>query len=158
MKAVFLDRDNTLIKDIPYTHDPKQVEVFPEAIEALKIFHRKGYIFFVVTNQRGVEDGIYTLPQVYAVHEKISQILVQHQLEIKEFQICPHGKNSLCECRKPKAGLIFNVLKKYQINLELSFMIGDKDIDYEAGINAGIKNCFKIGHPQELIAIAEHAP
>lgn len=139
MKAVFLDRDGTIIRNVPYLNDPDKIEFLPGVIEGLKILVNSGFSLFVVTNQSGVSRGFIKIEELEKIHNKIKEILKSRGVEIKEIVYCPHHPEEQCKCRKPETGMIENLLKKYKIDLKNSYLIGDKDEDIVLAKNTGIK-------------------
>lgn len=146
LKAVFLDKDGTLIPDIPYNVDPALIELYPDAPMALRLLQEKGYIFFIVSNQPGIAHGYFKEAALSAVWRRISQLLAAFHLNISGYYYCPHhpqGKEAAysqhCQCRKPQAGLLFRAAKLNNIDLSQSWLIGDILNDVEAGHRAGCK-------------------
>ena len=116
------------------------MEYFPDTMKALQIFQQLGYELFVVTNQSGVGRGYFSLENVYVIHRQLQNDLRENKLHpFKDFAICPHAPDEKCDCRKPSGKMIRELIDKYHISLEHSYMVGDKVIDAEAGKNAGIK-------------------
>jgi D-glycero-D-manno-heptose 1,7-bisphosphate phosphatase len=140
MKAIFLDRDGTIIKNIPYLNDPEKIEFLPFVFDGLKILSSHGFSFFIVTNQSGVSRGLIKISDLKKIHKKIKEILKKEGIEIKEILYCPHLPEDNCNCRKPKTGLIQKILKKYKIDLKNSYLIGDKEEDILLAKNIGIKS------------------
>ncbi|MBX7158287.1 MAG: HAD family hydrolase [Verrucomicrobiae bacterium] len=137
-KAVFLDRDNTLIVDVPYLKDPTQVRLFPETQQELKRLKDNGYYLIVISNQSGVARGLCTSDQVEAVNREMERQL--EPVVLDAIYISPDGpdnENSLT--RKPAPGMIFQARDHFHLNLKQCFMIGDKIIDVECGKNAQCK-------------------
>lgn len=109
-------------------------------MKALKIFQELGYELFIVTNQSGVGRGYFSFESVYEVHKEIqNQMRVAGLEPFKDFAICPHSPDEECACRKPSGKMIEELLQKYSLNAEKSYMIGDKTIDPEAGLAAGVQ-------------------
>ncbi len=140
MKAIFLDRDGTIIKNVPYLNDPEKIEFLPYVIESLKILISNGFTLFIVTNQSGVSRGLIKLKELEEIHKRIKEILKKEGIKIKDIVYCPHLPEENCNCRKPKTGLIEVLLKKYKIDLKKSYLIGDKDEDILLAKNMGIKS------------------
>jgi len=143
-KAVFIDKDGTLIKDVPYNVNPKLIQLEARAGEALQLLNKNGYAIIVVSNQDGIGKGLFKFNDLTKVNEAIQRKLAPFKVAIDAFYYCPHYVNSSipayaidCSCRKPKPGLILRAAKELNINLSLSWMIGDILNDMEAGKNAG---------------------
>jgi len=137
-KAVFLDRDGTLIKEKFFIKNPKEVELEKHTIEALSLLKEKGFLFVVISNQSGISRGILSMKEVERVNHQIQKLLAKEDIEILDFMICPHLPEHNCPCRKPNPGMILNAAEKHKIELSRSYMIGDKCIDVEAGKRAGV--------------------
>ncbi len=140
-KAIFLDRDGTLILDKNYLSRVEDIEYFPDTMKALQLFQALGYELFIVTNQSGVGRGYFSLEAVYVIHRQFQNDMREQKLfPFKDFAICPHSPDDHCACRKPSGQMIKELILKYHISPEHSWMVGDKIIDAEAGKNAGIKS------------------
>jgi D-glycero-D-manno-heptose 1,7-bisphosphate phosphatase len=145
-KAVFIDKDGTLIKDVSYNIDTKLIEFEPLAFEALELLQRNGYLLVIVTNQAGIAFGYFTEEELEEVHIYIRNTLKQKGIFLNGFYFCPHhisGKLQdyaiACNCQKPAPGLILKAASDMQIDLTQSWMIGDILNDMEAGNLAGCK-------------------
>lgn len=140
-KAIFLDRDGTLILDKNYLSRVEDMEYFPDTMKALQLFQGLGYELFIVTNQSGVGRGYFSLEAVYVIHRQLQNDLREQKLSpFRDFAICPHSPDEGCTCRKPSGQMIKDLMAKYNISPENSWMIGDKIIDAESGKDAGIKS------------------
>ena len=116
------------------------MEYFPDSLKALQLLQNLGYDLFVVTNQSGVGRGYFSLEAVYVIHRQLQNDMREQNLEpFKDFAICPHSPDDCCDCRKPAGKMIKDLMEKYNISPEHSYMVGDKLIDAEAGVNAGIQ-------------------
>lgn len=148
-KAIFLDRDGTINIDKEYLFKIEDFEFESKAEEALKILYDLGYILIVVTNQSGVARGYYKESDVETLHIKLSKILEKKGIVISKYYYCPHhpvkgiGKYKTdCSCRKPNPGMLLKGIEEFNLNPSLSYMVGDKESDVEAGLNAGVKSVF----------------
>ncbi len=144
-KAVFLDRDNTLIKDDGYIHEPEKVELLPTVPEGLKLLKKADYLLIVVSNQSGIGRGYFKEKDFHAVNERLQELLKPHGVQIDDFFFCPHRPDENCNCRKPKTGMVEEAAKKWNIDLSESFVIGDKEIDVMLAFNAGCKRGILVG-------------
>lgn len=135
--AVFLDKDGTLIEDVPYNVNPQLVRLVAGAGQALWKLKKAGYKLIVISNQSGVARGLFQQSALLQVSEKIQQLLAPFGVMIDDFYYCPHGSNDACECRKPKPGLIQRAVNEHGIDPKRSWMIGDILHDVEAGNRAG---------------------
>lgn len=138
-KAVFLDRDGTLIIDKHYLNDPERVEMLPGVPEGLERLKKAGYLLVVITNQSGVARGIVQEENIKHIHERLQKLLSPLG-QIDRFYHSPHAADSNHPHRKPNPGLLFMAADELQIDLSQSFMVGDKNIDVEAGHNAGAQS------------------
>lgn len=152
-KAVFLDRDGTIIKDKHYLHKPEDVEYFDDTFEALQIMVKKNYCLFLVTNQSGVGRGWFTENDIFNVHNKIKDDLKQQGLNnFREIKYCTAGPNSDDFRRKPNPGMILELLAKYpNLDVEKCYMVGDKLRDAVAGKNANINSAIVYENPPDCI-------
>lgn len=139
-RAVFFDRDGTLIHDRHYMADPDQVVLLPGAIELLSRLNAQNFLIVVVSNQSGIQRGLITPDQARAVHERFTALLRDAGIQIAAVLYCPHGPEENCDCRKPKAGLLTQAAGNLRIDLTGSYMVGDKLSDCEAGHRAGCRS------------------
>jgi D-glycero-D-manno-heptose 1,7-bisphosphate phosphatase len=146
-KAVFLDRDGVLNKDKGYTYKVEDLEWLSQVPEALKTLKQHGFLLIVVSNQSGVARGYYTQADVEAFHEHMQKELREKwNVAIEAFYYCPHliggsvpAFSMSCVCRKPQIGMIEQAQKDFSIDLDLSFLVGDKESDVECAHRAGVQ-------------------
>ena len=136
LPAVFIDRDGTLIEEVNFLHRLEDLRFFSYTDEAVRRLKEKGFLVIVVTNQSGIGRKIYTVEDMNRIHVQIQKDLSR---KLDAFYHCPHLPNEGCACRKPNLGMIEAALADFPIDLENSWMIGDKHLDVECGINAGVK-------------------
>nr|WP_295926711.1 HAD family hydrolase [uncultured Dyadobacter sp.] len=139
-RAVFLDKDGTLIKDEPYNVDPSKVVFEPDVFEGLRTLQADGYRLVIVSNQPGLSMGLFSKTELDALIRYFEDIFAENGLILSGFYCCPHlpatdGKS--CECRKPEPGLLMQAAVDLRIDLKHSWMIGDILNDVEAGNRAG---------------------
>jgi len=134
-KALFLDRDGTIIIDTDYPNDPNKVAFLPGTPEALRQI-QKEYELIVISNQSGVGRGLITTEQFQSVHEQFVKMLKLEKIEVRGFYYCPHAPEENCDCRKPSPKMIQDAAVEHSIDLPTSFMIGDKMSDVIAGRRA----------------------
>jgi histidinol-phosphate phosphatase family protein len=134
-RAVLFDRDGTLIKDVPYNGDPRRVEPFPTASQALDMVRAKGIRTGVVTNQSGVARSLITVDQVKQVNARIGQLLGPFDT----WQICPHGPDDGCACRKPAPGMVLAACLALNVSPDEVVVIGDIESDMVAARSAGAR-------------------
>ena len=145
-KAVFIDKDGTLIEDVPYNVDPERIEFTEGALDALSILKSLGYLLIVVSNQSGVARGYFQEKNLEAMKTKLQQMASDAGIALDDFFFCPHHPDGKiaeyaieCECRKPRPGMLLTAAAEYNIDLSRSWMIGDILNDVEAGNRAGCK-------------------
>lgn len=144
-KALFLDRDGIINVDHGYVYKIEDFEFSDGLFELLQFFIRQEYLLFIVTNQSGIGRGYYTHEAFKTLTDWMVETLHQKGIDIKEVEYCPHTPNENCHCRKPNTGMIENISTHYTIDLENSWMIGDKQSDIDLAHNAHIGSSIVIG-------------
>jgi D-glycero-D-manno-heptose 1,7-bisphosphate phosphatase len=139
-KAVFLDRDGVLNKELGDYVCRLEDFVVLDNFEALKTLQDRGYLLIVATNQGGLAKGWYTEDELAKMHNHMRDTYKQHGVEFTDIFYCPHHPNFTgdCDCRKPKPGLLLQGIAKYNIDPAQSYFIGDRERDVEAGTAAGV--------------------
>lgn len=140
-RAVFLDRDGTIIAEKNYLCRPEDVEVFPGAGAALKRLQDAGFKLIIVSNQSGVGRGYFTLADVDRVNARLCEELARDGVRFEKIYIAPEAPDQPSRGRKPSPQFLFDARDEFGLDLARSCMIGDKLIDLECGWNAGVKNC-----------------
>ena len=135
--AVFLDRDGTLMREVNYCSDPKQVEIFPGVPEALVRLKQAGYKLIVISNQAGIGRGYFTEAQYRLVEAEVARQVRPAIFDAVYF--CPDRPDLATDRRKPAPGMVFEAQRDFDLDLASSFLIGDKAIDIECGRNAGLR-------------------
>lgn len=149
-KAVFLDRDGTINKEVHYLRDPEQLELLARVPEAIKMLNEIGFKVIIVTNQSAIARGFLTIKKLNEIHVRLKEMLGEKGAAIDAIYFCPHHPGQDCECRKPKPYLILKAAKEHSIDLKNSYMIGDKYIDIKAGKNSKCKTIFVLtGYGEE---------
>ena len=140
-KAIFLDRDGVINEEVSYLSNPDEFKFIYGSIKALKILKKLGYLLIVITNQAGIARGYFTEEILHRIHQKMTKALKVNRISLDDIYYCPHHPNYTgpCECRKPKPGMILDAVKKHNIILEESYMVGDTLGDIETGYNARCK-------------------
>ncbi|MCA1668378.1 MAG: HAD family hydrolase [Thermomicrobia bacterium] len=145
-RAVYLDKDGTLIEDVPYNVDPARIRLLPGAAEGLRALHRAGYLLIVISNQSGVARGYFPETALAAVEERLRALLAEAGVPLAGFYYCPHHPDGVvpeyavsCVCRKPSHGLLIRAGREHDINRAGSWFVGDILDDIEAGNRAGCR-------------------
>lgn len=139
-KAVFFDRDDTLIQDENYMHKPEQLVFFEKTFSTLKELQKRDYLLFIVTNQSGIGRGYFTIDDMHNFHRHMLSELKKESIQISKIAYCPHAPDEGCDCRKPHPKLLLELIDEFNIDVTKSFMVGDKKSDVEAGLNANLKS------------------
>lgn len=156
-KAVFLDRDGTIIVDWIDQHEPEKVKLLHNAGEGLQKLRDAGYLLFVVTNQSGINRGVFTVEQMMSVNLETSSLLEgQYGVQIKCFFYAPERNDEPSDYRKPSPRALLDAARDFKIDLSQSYFIGDKITDLQCGWNAFVKKCYLVmtgfgTHTLELI-------
>lgn len=138
-RAVFLDRDGTLIEDKDYLHRPEEVVIYPGVGSALKRLQDADFKLFIITNQSGVGRGYFPIEDVHRVHQHLCRELAKDGVRIDKIYVAPEHPDAPSRGRKPSPQFLFDARDEFGIDLAQSYMIGDKLIDLECGWNAGVK-------------------
>jgi D-glycero-D-manno-heptose 1,7-bisphosphate phosphatase len=148
IKTIFLDRDGVINKEVRYLYRLSSFEFIDGIFEACLYFHKLDYKIVIITNQSGIARGYYTENDYLELTEWMLDQFNDNGINILDTFYCPHDPESLCECRKPKPGLLIEAKDKYNISMKDSWMIGDKETDIEAANLAGINNTILVrsGH------------
>ena len=146
LRAIFLDKDGTLIEDVPHNVDPQRVVLGPRVAQGLALLQRHGYALFIVSNQSGIAHGIFSEAALRHVLQHLQDMLGDQGIVIDGVYYCPHSPTgtvasyaSACTCRKPMPGMLQRAAGEHGIDLRRSWMIGDILHDIEAGHRAGCK-------------------
>ncbi len=151
-RAVFLDRDGTLIAEKNYLHRPEDVDIFPGAGAALKRLADAGFKLVIVTNQSGIGRGYFTLAEVERVNEHLANEFARDGVRFEKIYIAPEAPDQPSRSRKPSPQFLSDARDEFDLNLAESFMVGDKLIDLECGWNAGVKKSILVrtGYGKEV--------
>ena len=148
IKTIFLDRDGVINKEINYLHKIEDFEFIDGVFEACQYLQSLEYKIIVITNQSGISRGLYTKNDYQIITKWMVSQFMKNNISILDTFHCPHLPDSGCNCRKPKPGMLLNAKNKYDIDMNQSWMIGDKETDITAAISSGINNTIlvKSGH------------
>ena len=160
-RAVFIDRDGTINKENGFISQPDDFILLPDAAEAIKIINQSGYLAIVVTNQPVIARGECSFDDLEVIHNKMETELGKKGAFIDGLYFCPHHPDKgfdgerpeykcICDCRKPKPGLLFKAAEDFNIDLSQSIMIGDAESDMIAGAAAGCKECIRVSETYTL--------
>lgn len=163
--AVFLDRDGTMIEEVGYLDSLDRLQFYPFAVDAVRLLNRGGFAVVVVTNQSGVARGLFDEAFVGQTHRHIAGVMQAGGARIDGFYYCPHHKDAVvdayrvaCDCRKPGSGLLRRAASDLHLDLERSFVVGDRAHDVEAGVNAGARGVLvRTGYGREYEAAARES-
>ena len=144
-KAVFLDRDGTINRDVGYPNSYHLIEIYPYSFQAVRLLNNLGFKVIVITNQSGVGRGLIKETELLDIHHRLHQDFLAQKAQIDAFYYCPHYLFSPevryrqdCSCRKPLPGLGLRAARDWQLDLSQSYMIGDKVEDIQFGLNLGV--------------------
>jgi len=147
-KALFLDRDGTLLVEVGYLNHPSQVMPYHFVIQALKLARQAGFLLILVTNQSGIARGYLSEAEMNEIHGRMQALLGEGGAGLDAIYHCPHHKEGTveeyavdCACRKPGTLLGHLAAERFGIDLEASFMIGDKETDLAFGRALGVTPC-----------------
>ena len=145
-RAVFLDRDGTIIEEVGYLDRPERVEFFPWTIDAVRVLNRAGLAVVLVSNQSGIARGFFTDAVVDQVHRRMADMLAAGGAHIDAYYYCPHHPEGsvaelarVCECRKPARGLVDRAVAEFGVDPERSFVVGDRWLDVGLARKVGAK-------------------
>ncbi len=150
-RAIFLDRDGTIIKDKGYIKKISEVDFYPSCFESL-YEAQKYFKLFIVSNQEGISRGKITLEEVTEVNNYILYVLQKNKIKIEKIYFCPHTKEENCICRKPKTYFLDLVKEEFSIDLHKSFVIGDHPSDIQLANNSNATGIYVLtGHGRRHI-------
>jgi histidinol-phosphate phosphatase family protein len=145
-RAVFLDKDGTVIENVPYNVDPSLIRLCAGAAEGLRMLAEAGYLLVVVSNQSGVARGYFPESAIGPVEDRVRELLAEQGVMLDGFHYCPHHPDGRvaayafeCDCRKPAPGMLHEAARSLGIDLARSWMVGDIPDDVEAGQRAGCR-------------------
>ncbi|CAN5448435.1 D-glycero-beta-D-manno-heptose 1,7-bisphosphate 7-phosphatase [soil metagenome] len=158
-RAVFLDRDGTVCEEVNYLSRAEDLRLFPFAAEAIKLLNENDFLVILITNQSGIARKYFDENDLREIHKKLEEELAKSGAKLDAIYFCPHNSADNCACRKPKTGLIKQSFNDFEIDLQNSWMIGDKAIDIQTGFNADTKTALVLtGYGQKEIKKLEKEP
>jgi len=144
-----MDRDGTLSHEVGYLNHPSRFQLFPFAVDAVRLINRSGYLAVLVTNQAGVARGYFTEPMIEEIHGSILAAMAKGDARLDGIYYCPHhpsvGQPPYrldCDCRKPRPGLVLRAQAELDIDLAASYVIGDRPSDLKLAWNVGAQAVF----------------
>jgi D-glycero-D-manno-heptose 1,7-bisphosphate phosphatase len=141
-RAVFLDRDGVLVREIVRENQAfapislNEFEIYPDAPDLVRRLHEAGYLCIVFTNQPEIGRGLLPAETLETMHQ-----MLRSAMHLDDVYTCPHGRDGLCECRKPLPGMLREASRTWKIDLATSFVVGDRWRDIGAGMAAG---CYSV--------------
>ncbi len=132
-KAVFLDRDGTIARDVHYCRRPEDLELLPTVPDAIRLLNHSGFKVVVITNQSGLARGYFTEDVLAQIHQKMQDELKNGGASVDAIYYCSHHPDNGCECRKPKTALFYQAAQDLGIDFTCSYVVGDSQMDINAG-------------------------
>lgn len=149
-RAVFIDRDGTINVNYGYINNPNDFKMYPGVAKGIKLLQENGFKIIVITNQSGIARGYFSEKSLEEIHEKMKKELSKEDAGVDAIYHCPHHPDEKCNCRKPNPGMLEKAIKDFDIDIENSFIIGDRMLDVEAGRNVGCKTVL-VPEDKELV-------
>ena len=139
-KALFIDRDGTINHDCPYCRDPNDLRIYDDAVDIIKDFRKRGFLIVIVTNQSGINRGYFSEAEFEKFNSALLNELERAGAKVDAVYHCPHRPDEGCLCRKPGTGLLLQAVRDLDIDLNSSFVVGDRDdVDGEMARRLGMK-------------------
>ena len=153
MKLVILDREGVINRTVDgYVLEPSQWEPLPGSLDAIARLHHGGYRVAVATNQAALSRGLFDMAMLNSIHQRMCRLAEAAGGEIDAIAICPHSPEQDCNCRKPKPGMLLELIERFGANASETTMVGDMQVDIEAGIAAGCRTWLvRSGHGQATL-------
>lgn len=155
-KAIFLDRDGIINIDKNYVYKINDFEFNNDIFNILNYLQELDYLLFIITNQSGIGRGYYKEEDFVVLNNWMLDKFNENKIKITHVEYCPHHPNDNCSCRKPKTGMIDNILSNYDINLKDSWLIGDNLSDIDCARNAGVGKSIKINNKTKIVYSSEN--
>ena len=157
IKTIFLDRDGVINKEVEYLHSIEDCIFINGIFESCKYLQQLGYQIIIITNQSGIHRGYYSDKEFHILTEWMLRQFTQKGIHLLDVFYCPHGPKSNCKCRKPQPGMLLEAKNKHNINMDLSWMIGDNETDIIAANKAGITNTILLKTGQTINNFSSNA-
>ena len=145
-RAVFLDRDGTMIRDVGYLYNPDEIDFFPWTVDVIRALSAAGFAVVVTTNQSGIARGLFSEAQLDAVHAAMARVLDAGGARVLAYYYCPHHPNGtvpaftkVCDCRKPAGGMVERASRELGLDASQSFVVGDTWLDIGLAKSCGAK-------------------
>ncbi|MBO4551865.1 MAG: HAD family hydrolase [Candidatus Methanomethylophilaceae archaeon] len=138
-RCVFIDRDDTIAKDVPYCDSPDKFHLFPGVPGQIKRLNDAGFLVIMITNQSGIGRGYFTEDTLRKIHDKMNSEIEAGGGHLDAIYYCPHRPDENCPCRKPKTLMGERAVKDFDIDVSESFMVGDSDADMAFGKSLGCR-------------------
>ena len=152
IKTIFLDRDGVINKEVNYLYKIEDFEFIEGIFEACLHYQNLGYKIIIITNQSGISRGYYDESDFEQITKWMLSQFEKNNINILDIFHCPHGPDSICECRKPKPGMLLSAKHKHNIDMSKSWMIGDRSADIIAANNSGISNTILVKSDYQINA------
>jgi len=149
--VLFLDRDGVINEDFGYVHKVSDFKFKEGVINLLKALSKKSFALIIITNQSGIGRGYYRHSDFEKLNNWMINTLLEKKINLIDVFYCPHAPESNCECRKPKPGMLLEAIKKYNIDVDRAWMLGDNETDIIAANNAGINKTILITNESKHI-------
>ncbi len=156
-RAVFLDRDGTIARDVNYCSRVEDFEILPTVPEAIRELNQHNFKVIVITNQSGIARGYFSEETLQQIHDKMVTELGFHGAFLDAIYFCPHHPDTRCNCRKPNSANLIKAAKEFDINFKESYFVGDMQLDIEAGKRVGSKTVLVATGPKPPVT-APHVP
>ena len=137
-KLALIDRDGTIIADEHYLSDPDKIQLIPGAIDGLRLLRKHGFLLAMVTNQSGIGRGFFSYSDFRAVQARLKAMLAERGVRFDEIYFCPHDPDADCSCRKPRPGMLYTAMIRFDTPRHWTVMIGDSVVDKMAAEAADV--------------------
>lgn len=148
-RAAFLDRDGTIAPDVNYCRCPGDFNLFEGVSQAIKLLNENGFKVVIITNQSGIARGYFTEEMLAQIHKKMTEELKKYGAHVDAIYYCAHHPDDGCACRKPKTALFLQAAKEHDIDLSLSSVVGDRQMDIDTGRALGCKTVLVTTGPKK---------